>query len=545
MRAAKSIRSVFLAALIAAAAGVLPACGGPPADAVSETDSGTVSAIGTADDRRALFEYLVDRTLAREAFSPEKNRILELDVEAAMRALEDDVVGAANEEELFYALLRLSNARRDRHLSVSSIDGGLTPPEHYPGGGSDAPVAGVRIEMDYSRDDDVILFVAGVATDVSLTGGLQPGDLIATINGVTPAERLEQWRPYMRYSTELGFRRKFTEAVATRTGLLPPRYYRPSLELEAVNADGATRSVSLPYVAEESIRWQSDGRERYAGFRRAADRATFDLYLPVDDSAVIVLDWHRFHRDLIRDMDWLMEFARQNDLLDRDIVFDATRSGGGSLGAYAIQRLTPRPFKTTFGNLRISDVIPEFIAERVEAFEERQAPLDGDGKETVDDGSWLIDWLITDVQAAYDNGDEYSNNVPFKLAHAPRTSDGVIQPAELHFRGRMVCMMGPNGGSHLDQFFAIVTENDLCPTIGMQTGGYSNTWEWHEDLIFESTGRPVVEFMWNIGHTISPNGRIVEGDPPPVDEYIPLTHANFREYDAILLRRALEILGDR
>ena len=49
--------------------------------------------------------------------------------------------------------------------------------------------------------------------------------------------------------------------------------------------------------------------------------------------------------------------------------------------------------------------------------------------------------------------------------------------------------------------------------------------------------------MWNIGHTISPNGKIVEGDPADLDELIPLTYANYAMYDLILLNRALEILA--
>ncbi|MEO1245260.1 MAG: hypothetical protein AAFX56_06190 [Pseudomonadota bacterium] len=499
--------------------------------------------IASAADRQALFDYLLRKTLEREAFSPEKNRALGLNVEAAMRAMEPDVVNAATEEDLFYALARLSNARRDRHLSVWEIAGGLTAPQYYPGEDTPpAPVAGVRIELDYARRDGIVMFVADLATNAALTGGLLPGDLVVSINGVSPAERLEQWRPYMRYSTELGFRKKTSQVLASRTGLLPPEYYRETLDLEVVTISGNTRSVNLPYVERDSIEWQGDGVNPFPGFSLEASRPTFDLYLPDGDSTVIVLDWHRFHAKLVEDMDWLMEFAAANELLDHDIVFNATRSGGGSLGAYAIQRLSPKPFKTTFGNLRISDVIPEFISTRVEAFEARQDPLDKGGKETIDDGSWLIDWLSTDVQAAYDNGEEYTNNVPFKLAHAPKDSDGVIQPADVHFRGNMVCIFGPNGGSHLDQFYAIVTDNALCPTIGMETGGYSNTWEWYEEVVFPTTGKPAIGFMWNIGHTISPNGRIVEGDPLPIGEPIPLTHENFSKYDSILLKRALEIL---
>ncbi len=49
--------------------------------------------------------------------------------------------------------------------------------------------------------------------------------------------------------------------------------------------------------------------------------------------------------------------------------------------------------------------------------------------------------------------------------------------------------------------------------------------------------------MWSIGHTIRPNGEILEGNPAPVDEWIPLTRENAAEYYPILLGRALELLG--
>ena len=515
--------------------------------AVSACSSGreNSAALGSQEQRKALFEYLVEKTLEREAFSPEKNRKLNLDVESAMRALESDIVDARSEQDLFYALVRLSNARKDRHLSVSGVTGGLAIPRYYPGSDESAPVAPVRLELDYSVKDEIVLFVADKAVGPDRPDGVQIGDRVVAINGVTPTERYEQARPYIRYSTELGFRRKYTEDVAVRTGRLPPKLYRGRLNLGLESSDGDFYEVQLDYIDRDSIEWERDLIARYPGFRKVAERGTYDLYLSEGDNDVIVLDWHRFNRTLIDDMNWLTDYAADNGLLGHDIVFDATRSGGGSLGAYAIQRLSPKPFKTTFGNLRISDIIPMFIAQHVESFEAKRVPLDGDGKETVDDGTWLVEWLTTDVQSAYDNGDEYSNNVPFKLAHAPKDSDGIIQPADTHFTGNMVCLMGPNGGSHLDQFFAIVTDNRLCTTIGMQTGGYSNTWEWHEELVYPGTDQPVVEFMWNIGHTISPNGRIVEGAPAELDEYIPLTRTNFRDYDDILLNRALSILGYR
>ena len=67
---------------------------------------------------------------------------------------------------------------------------------------------------------------------------------------------------------------------------------------------------------------------------------------------------------MIPDVDKLMEMAQRNNWLDFDIIIDGTRSRGGSAGAYAMQRFSPQPFKTTFGNVRISDVIPIFTQEK-------------------------------------------------------------------------------------------------------------------------------------------------------------------------------------
>ena len=498
---------------------------------------------GSAADRKALVDYLIDKTMEREAFSPIKNERLNLDVEAAMRAYEDEVVGAKTEQEMFYALAKLSNARHDRHLSVRGIEGGLTEPELYPGDDVVPPTAPIRTEIDYSDEDTVSFFIMDLPTGEEFDAGAELGDKIVAVNGVDIATRFEQSRPYFRYSTELGYRKKFAQAFPSRTGMLPPEFYSDTLQLTLEKVGGETIDISLPYVDAEMVEWASELVDEYPGFELVADRGAFDLYLNTDDKPVMVIDWHRFNEYLVEDIDWLTAYAAENDLLDHDIIWDGTKSGGGSRGAYAIQRLSPKPFKTTFGNLRISDVIPAFIAEKVKAYEERQL-LDGGVPETIDDGTWLIDWLTDDVQKAYEAGQEYSNNVPFKLAHAPKHSDGILQPADVHFRGNMVCLLGPNGGSHLDQFVTIVIDNELCRTIGMQTGGYSNTWEWDEDVTYPGSGRPVIGFMWNIGHTIGPRGQILEGNPSEIDEYIPLTRQNFSNYKAILLGLALEHLAD-
>ncbi|NIN71925.1 MAG: hypothetical protein GTO46_08350 [Gemmatimonadetes bacterium] len=163
----------------------------------------------------------------------------------------------------------------------------------------------------------------------------------------------------------------------------------------------------------------------------------------------------------------------------------------------------------------------------------------------LDDGTWLKRWLEGDVARAIQAGQRYTNDVPFKVAHLPDYSDGVIDPAEVHFRGPLVCWFAPYGGSHLDQFASIIVDNGLGHTIGMSPGGYSNTWEWEETLVFPQSKEPVVEFMWSIGHTIRPNGEILEGNPAQVADYVPVTRDNYLTYYEELLARTFRHLGIR
>jgi hypothetical protein len=107
----------------------------------------------------------------------------------------------------------------------------------------------------------------------------------------------------------------------------------------------------------------------------------------------------------------------------------------------------------------------------------------------------------------------------------------------------LVCFFGPYGGSHLDQFASIIIDNRLGHTLGMPCGGYSNTWEWEEVLAFPISKKPIVHYMWSMGHTLRPNGEVLEGNPALVDEPIPLTRENVLTYHPTLLSRALVHLG--
>ncbi len=518
------------------------------ADADRTPDPGVAAAM-SADDRAALFDDLVSKTSEREAFSDVKNERLALDVMDAMLHYRDEVIGADTDEDLFYALTKLSNARRDRHLEVTLVPEGLRL-EHENGvaavGLPETPaplVAPIRFAPDYGKDDPAAFFVTDFANDVEQVADgvtMEVGDRLLSVNGRSAARWVDDATPFMRHSSVAGLRWKLGELLPELSFLLPPQFFRDRLELELEKSDGTRYAVGLPYVAAADVEWKGFGDPRYPGFELVFETPTFDLHR-ASTGRTLLLSWVGFREHMVEDVDRLVAWAEAEDALDSDIIFDATRSGGGSRGPYAIQQLSPKPFKTTFGNLRISDVTQPFIDDKREEFRS-QAILDNGVSETDDDGSWLIEWLETDLTQAIERGDEYSTNVPFKNAHASKDSDGILQPAPVHFRGDLVVLLGPFGGSHLDQFASIVSQNGLGTIIGMPAGGYSNTWEWEETITALGSGRPVVSFMWSIGHSIRPDGEVLEGNPVDVDEWIPLEPETSAEYYDILIARALEIL---
>jgi hypothetical protein len=303
--------------------------------------------------------------------------------------------------------------------------------------------------------------------------------------------------------------------------------------------DGSAASHDLAYIPASDIKWRRVSEPTYPGFTPVRSTPTWDLLLPeARGDGPIVLIWYGFRETMVADVDSLVAVGERDRLLDRPLVVDVTRSRGGSLGPYAIQRLQPRPFRTTFGNLRLSDVIEPFVEGKRADFAARNIN-DGGVPETIDDGGWLMDWLEHDVLDALVRGDAYTNAVPFKSAHAAKDSDGILHPTRVHFRGPIAIISGPSGGSHLDQFNAIFVDNGLGPVVGMTAGGYSNTWEWEETLTFPETGQPVIGYMYDIGHTIRPNGEVLEGNPAQVDEWIPLTAAGHADYYERMLKAAL------
>ncbi|MGQ0827558.1 MAG: hypothetical protein ACT4ON_04085 [Bacteroidota bacterium] len=503
----------------------------------SQTDN---SRISTKEDRAALFDYIIQKTMEREAFSEIKDKNLNMDVKTEMLKYRDEFINVTTEEELYWAILKLSNARKDKHVNVTTAKDGLQINKVT------RMQAPIHFDVDYSIKDNYFLFISEYSKDIQTYTGknkLEIGDRLIAVNEIPAAEYIKKVEPFQRYSTVNNFWKRLDYSITTKSGNLPSYFYKENLTLTLEKKNKEKYTITIPYLDPAKIDWNGFNIPKYPGFKSVYKLKTHELFLP-DNSIkekVIILRWFGFLETVKADVDSLIRYADKNNLLDHNLIIDLTNSQGGSLGAYVVQHLSPKPFKTTFGNLRISDVTPLFIEQKNKEFKEKNVN-DGGSAETMDDGSNLIDWLNDDVKKAIAATQAYTNNVPFKLAHLPKYSDGIVYPATKHFKGKMVCFMGPWGGSHLDQFNATVADNDLAYTLGMTTGGYSNTWEWTETLKFPISGKSVCNFMWSVGHTIRPNGEILEGNPSAVDEYIPLTRDNYLIYYDILLKKAFEYL---
>ena len=498
--------------------------------------------ISTREDREALFNYIIEKTKERESFSPIKEQTLGVDVMAEMMKVKDEFVNASTDVELYYALLKLSAARKDRHLTISEIEGGLQLPPIEEG---QAPV---RFHPDYSDPDNRFLFVADLGENMAEFSGKSTlpaiGDKLLRVNGEDFESYMQRAEPYLRYSSVNNLWRRFAYSLSEKSKELPPSFFKDQLTLTLERKGGKPYEITLPYLKD--VAWQYGNVLRdYPGYELAWEKESFHVYTPVDaDNKTLLLWWYGFRGDLQEATDSLMAYAEENDMLDYDLIIDAIDSRGGSQGAYALARLSPKPFKTTGGNMKLSDITEEFIADYTRGYLAKKTRMDGSGREAEDDGTWVMEWLHGPLIQGLAAGQEYSNNTPFKCAHLPHYSDWMMQPAEKHFTGKMVVFLGPWGGSHLTQFAAMVIDNGLGYTLGMPDGGYSNTWEWEEELAFPVSKQPVAAFMWSIGHTLRPNGQLAEGNAPMVDEYIPVTQDNYLQYKKMLLEKAHQKLGE-
>ena len=485
-------------------------------------------------DLEALFDEIIGKTEQREAFSEVKEANIGFSAIEDMKKLRDEFIAAETELDLYFALVKLSNVRRDRHLEVDTVERGLEGPERRP-----CVAAPIYVLPEITDVHNPTFFVSAAGEGVTSP---QMKDVIVGVNGSSMEEYIDEFAPWIRHSTLPRLYWEMARDLPRRIPDLPLSLYSERLYLTLERPSGGRYDVSLPYTDNcggVSRSWRST--DPYPGFVEVMERENFDVL--VDESrGIVLLHWLDFELDeLTEDIPALIEYAEDEDMLDYDLIIDVTWSGGGSGGAYAIQRLVDQSFRTTFGNVRLSDLGEELIEYYAEQ-EPRTGEPDIFGLNL--SRSWLIDWARTDAMDAIERGDEYTVPVPFKLAHLPKDSDGILQPAPVHFSGQVALVNARTwGGSHLDQFMAMFMDNDLATFVGVPTGGYSNTWEWGERLEYSGTERRVVRFWWTIGQTIRPNGEVLEGNPAQPDIYIPITRDNFQDYHKTLLDTAIATLG--
>lgn len=129
----------------------------------------------STEELEVLFDEIISKTERREAFSDIKESNIGFSALEDMKKLRSEFVASRTETELYYALVKLSNARRDRHLGVSTVPGGLQPPEQRP-----CVSAAIHVLPDYSDIDNPTFFVAAVDEGLSSP---EPGDVIVGVNG--------------------------------------------------------------------------------------------------------------------------------------------------------------------------------------------------------------------------------------------------------------------------------------------------------------------------------------------------------------------------
>lgn len=547
---------------------------GLSAGAVLACASGASADPGTAQDRAALFDYLLNATMRRTAFAERAPADIGQGaplpmaehVRSEMLAYRDEMIAADTDEKLYYVLTRISNARSDSHVEgVTLVEGGLAP---FPPNGAllNAPI---KFKPDFSGNMP-FLFVSDFAANFSVYGANAPriGDRLVAVNRVPIDRYIARIRPYYSRSTTAALWWAMAGDIVSRSNRLPQSFYGERIALQLQARNGSLYTVRLPYLAYDAISWSghddhyvggelSDrlradpdfprrdpqyaiNAQRYPGFEHFSSSPTFDIYIS-RTRRIVLLKQHRFvPRYVASDLERLLAFAQANALLDAAVIFDLTRGRGGDFEEYTLQRLQPQPFRLIFGNLRISDItqpLARQLREEAIASIARGPGITAAG-EGPNDGSFLLEWLDNDLARAIQEQRAYSNSVPFKSQWAPPGSEGILQPARLHFSGPIVLFTSPHTCSGADQFATMFIDNHLGLSVGMPEGGCSNTWEWEEVLTLPSSGRPVVRYAWSVGHSISPNGAVMEGNPARPEISIPLTRDNHQQYYELLMAQA-------
>ncbi len=482
------------------------------------------------NERTVFFDEFIRKTMIRRAWYDKKwkNMGTTFENELETHQLRAEFSNADSRQKMLRAIHRLNNIRKDHHLKLKTTSK-LIKNTYAP----------IKFLPDLEDEQNVFFFAANFSKDLQ-DQGVNRGDKLIAINDFPVSEYLWLLEPYMCASTKINMNiREFPEFLNAQNELFGSELYANGNQVSYILENQETgdwyklnskyeyaSADEIPFLFPKVIAGSRSSNEAYykgiyegLGFTCVFDNhLDAALYLKKDERLAVV-EWYDLEdtENSIRD---LMLVAKKENALDFDVVIDAMFSSGGGGSEYVVQAFTDAPFKTTFGNVRIEDVVFTL-------------------KNKMNHGPKVEKWIEDGIK----NGLKYTTNEPFKLRNFPVGSDGVMEPAKVKFNGKKVMLFFPWGGSNLDQFAAMVADNPQTGihTMGMSMGGYSNTWEWEEELNVPLIGE--VKFKWNIGHTIRPNGEVLEGNPAPASEWIPFTRANFDKYQQNLIQLAFKSIG--
>jgi C-terminal processing protease CtpA/Prc len=475
-----------------------------------------------------LYKYLKSSILERDAFSDIKLERLDLDVKASLEKHKKTFIKANTAEDLYFEILKLSNLREDSHLKLKPFfnqdrENTLLP---------------IRLEPEFTDEQNPRLILSEFAygTRNSFVS-LNIGDELVSINGIPYDELVQKCKPFLPASTRAKYFYELAKNLTRNSFNLSRVINQSKMVFVFKDSREEITTQTLNLVPSENLYF--DSHRHYDDFIEVMSTTNFSAYISKRGMDIMLFELKDFGNNFSNDVDELMDWAIENRKLHASVIVDARYTDGGQNGVYLLKYLTSRPFRITMGNLKLSDITESFIEIKTSQIEtETQKGLNSIAE--LNDKSVLDNWLNTSVTKSIEAGDAYSENVPFKLMYP--TKDDSIHPFNEAFRGRLVVLTSSRSGSQIDQFVSMVTDNKMGHTIGMPTGGYSNTWEWKEKLMMPKTDTVLCEFKWSIGQTIRPNGEPLEGNPANVDDYFPRTKENFEKYDDLIMEKTVKYL---
>lgn len=210
-------------------------------------------------------------------------------MEKALRSHRDELIAADTDAKLDYALVKISNARKDRHLKVSLVEGGLEPagggegePSNYPLTDASHLHAPIRFAVDYGAPGRYFFFVSDAAKNLAeFTGKNLPevGDKLIAINDQPIAEYFKAIEPYHCYSTVNNLWWQAAIWMPQKSAEFPPAFYREDFAATFERRDGQHYSVTLPYLQPNAIKWIGTSERRYPNFRLLFSTQTYDFYV--------------------------------------------------------------------------------------------------------------------------------------------------------------------------------------------------------------------------------------------------------------------------